>query len=115
MESVRQDSVDSVAMACYLLLKGQATATFSQSTHFAPSEYVFVYMNTKTPPGYGNFPITVGWRTWKFAVVPVLTDDSMDPNIPINMDREKEDYMSEIRSRLVSSYKSLGILPADYT
>jgi len=106
--------VDSVTVACYLLLKGQATVTFPQSTHFAPSEYVHIYMNIKTPSEYGNFPIIIGWRTWKFAVVPVLTDESMNPGIPINLDRGKEDYMAEIRSRLVSSYKSLEILPSDF-
>ena len=109
-----------LAIGCFYLLLGQVRAHFPGSRRGAPSRKVLVMQATPTLLRFGDgviFPITVDWRRWHQAIVPVLQDDRWHPLMPINSRRVLQErypeFIALLEAALLQSYKDAGFLPQD--
>jgi hypothetical protein len=109
-----------LAIGCFYLLAGGAFAEFPFSRVSAPSALVRIVRGIQgllRSGDQGVFPIEVGWRQWKYAVVPVLEDPAWAVKIPVNSARLLQnriaEYISLLESALIQSYRAAGFLPSE--
>lgn len=81
----------------------------------SPSPVVMILGSTKTPKDeLYMFPIRVGWYEWRNAVVPVLEDESLDPDSQANVMLSKHEYIGIIERNLLESYVRIKALPDSF-
>jgi hypothetical protein len=103
-----------LATVCYYLLIGTADLEFPSSSAPHPSKEVWVVRTPRTlarPGDQGLFPLIVDWKSWHFAVVPVLEGEEVNPLLPVNASRPIDDYIRLLETRLIESFQAQGFLP----
>lgn len=102
---------DDLSICCFLLLKGKAILHFPFSTSYSQSGTVVVCGTIKTPKEHlRSLPMSFDWFVWKFAVVPAMKDEYLDPTNPMNKS-DDELYISRIKELITSNLVSIKIIP----
>lgn len=108
---------DLLAAPVLFLLMGKAEAHFPDSSTAAPSGFVHV---TRKGNSFGvlylpRFPITVHWKQWNEAVVPVIQDPRFNIKSPLNRraiaDGNLRELIDRIGLALEQSFEAAGYGP----
>lgn len=109
-----EEAQDLLAAPVLFILMGKAEVHFPDSSVAAPSGFVHVSRKGKA---FGlrylpRFPVTVQWKQWDVAVVPVLQDPRFDVRSPLNRraidDGNLRDLINKIGLALKQSFEAAG-------
>jgi len=98
----------------FYILAGHAEVQFPSSSRAAPAPFVRII---RTSQLFGlrylpRFPVTVQWKQWKDAVVPVLSDPRWDIQNPLNKralsDGNVDDLIHQIGQAVQQSFQAAG-------
>ncbi len=106
-----QEAEKILAAPCGLILVGAATPTFPGTDRCSPAPFVLIRLVcTSKTSGISTqgLPVIVRRDQWENCVLPVLEDESLDFNHPLNRGKGIQDYQRRIGVVLRESFRSQG-------